>query len=400
MTARAQTPSETADTAIVGGGIVGSAIAYFLTADPGFDGRVVVFERDPTYSVNSTPRSLGGIRQQFSTPENIAIGLFGRDFIRQADDVLAVDGEKPAVNFRENGYLFLAGEETRGILEENTALQREMGADVHFLEPAEIKSRLPELTVDDLSAGALSTSGEGWVDPYALMQAFRKKAISQGAVYVPETVTGLRRDGDRIVELSTDAGRRLSAGNVVNAAGAFAGDLAALAGVDLPVRPRKREILVFECRQDFRHYPLVIDPCGSFFRPEGQHYLCGISPTHDEPDPDTYDLEVDQVPYEERMWPLIAHRMPPFEAVKFTSSWAGLYEVNTLDHNGIVGRHTEVENFYFANGFSGHGVQQSPAVGRAISELLLTGGYRTIDLTRFGYERIRDNVPIAERNVV
>lgn len=390
---------ETADIVIIGGGIIGSAIAYFITGSPDFSGRLVVVERDPTYSRNSTPRSLGGVRQQFSTLENIQIGLFGRDFVRQAHAHLAVDGDAPHVNFRENGYLYMVGEKGRPILRELADLQRSHGADVSFLEPSEISEHYPELNVSDIAAGTLSHSGEGWVDPYALMIGFRKKAIAQGAHYIAESGTGIGRQGNRLTDVTTDAGRRIAAGTVVNAAGPQAGMVAALCDVDLPVRPRKRQVLVFECRQDFSHYPLTISPSGLYFRPEGKHYLVGISPGEGEPDPDTEDLELDQVELEEYFWPLLAERMPPFEAIKFTTGWAGHYEVNTLDHNGIIGPHDEVENFYFANGFSGHGVQQSPAVGRAISELILTGRFQTLDLTRLGYARIRAGDPLRERNV-
>ncbi len=399
MSAVSSPGSETADIVIIGGGVIGSAIAYFITANPAFQGRLVVIERDPAYSSNSTPRSAGGIRQQFSTEENIKIGLFGRDFVRNAQEHLQVEGDAPHVNFRENGYLYLANDRSRDTLIELAEMQRGLGADVQFMENTELAKRYPDLNYDDLAGGTLGLSGEGWVDPYALMIAFRKKAISQGAVYIAESVTGIARSGNRLDAVTTDQGRRVSAGTFINAAGPQAGMVAALCDVDLPVRPRKREILVFECRRDFSHYPLTISPSGLFFRPEGTHFITGISPKDDEPDPDTEDIEINQAPYEERIWPMLAERMPPFEEIKFTTGWAGLYEVNTLDHNGIVGFHDEVENFVFANGFSGHGIQQSPAVGRAISELLLTGAFQTIDLTRLGYARIRNGDPIKERNV-
>ncbi|MBM3597965.1 MAG: FAD-binding oxidoreductase [Alphaproteobacteria bacterium] len=391
--------SASADVVIVGGAGVGSASAYFLTADPGFRGRVVVIERDPTYANCSTARSAGAIRQQFSTPENIRLSMFGFKFLSEIAERLEVDGERADVSFRRNGYLFLATESGRTVLETNHATQRAEGASVALLDAAELKARFPWLNVEGLAAGSLGLANEGWFDPYALLQAFRRKARAQGAIYRHDTAVGLERAGDRIVAVKLASGERLACGTLVNAAGPGAGRVAAMAGIELPVGPRKRFVYVVDCRTPLPGCPLVIDASGVWVRPEGSAYVCGVSPPEDQ-DPECDDFELDYQPFEEVVWPTLAHRIPAFEAIKLQRAWAGHYDYNTVDQNGIIGRHPQVTNFVFANGFSGHGIQQSPATGRAVAELIVHGKFISIDLRRFGYERFAANQPILELNVV
>jgi sarcosine oxidase len=394
--------SEKPDVLVIGGGVIGSAVAYFLTAEPAFDGRVTVVERDPTYATSSTALSVASIRQQFSTPENIRMSLFGAEFFRSAGQHLAVDGEAPDIAFRESGYLFLATEESLPILESNHHTQLDCGAAVALLTPAELRMRFPWLAVDDLAAGSLGLANEGWLDSYALLQAFKQKAISLGVRYLRDEVVGLERQGNRLVAAELASGDRLEFGLAVNAAGPRANRLAAMAGLDLPVRARKRIVHVIDCPQPIADCPLVIDPTGLYFRPEGRNFLSGISPAPDQDpdqDPDSDDLELANDLFA-TIWPLLARRVPAFETLKLVRAWAGHYAYNTLDQNAILGPHPEVENLYFTNGFSGHGLQQSPAVGRAMSELITFGSYRTLDLSRFGYGRIIENKPVPELNVV
>jgi sarcosine oxidase len=394
--------SEKPDVLVIGGGVIGSAVAYFLTAEPAFDGRVTVVERDPTYATSSTALSVASIRQQFSTPENIRMSLFGAEFFRSAGQYLAVDGEAPDIAFRESGYLFLATEESLPILESNHHTQLDCGAAVALLTPAELRMRFPWLAVDDLAAGSLGLANEGWLDSYALLQAFKQKAISLGVRYLRDEVVGLARQGNRLVAAELASGDRLEFGLAVNAAGPRANRLAAMAGLDLPVRARKRIVHVIDCPQPIADCPLVIDPTGLYFRPEGRNFLSGISPAPDQDpdqDPDSDDLELANDLFA-TIWPLLARRVPAFETLKLVRAWAGHYAYNTLDQNAILGPHPEVENLYFTNGFSGHGLQQSPAVGRAMSELITFGSYRTLDLSRFGYGRIIENKPVPELNVV
>lgn len=387
------------DVVIVGGGVIGSSVAYFLANQTAFDGSIVVVERDPSYSACSTTLSAGSVRHQFSTVENIEMSKFGSDFVKRADELLAVDDDVPDLQFVESGYLFLSTEQGLGVLTENVALQRAHGVDVVLLSADELRSRFPWLRCDDLSAGSLGLSGEGWFDPHSLLLAFKKKAQSLGAIFLKDEVVGLTRSGPRISAVGLKSGARLGCATVVNAAGPRAAMLTRMASVDIPVRPRKRFVFVFDCRTPIANCPLLIDPSGVYMRPEGRGYICGVSPPEDN-DPDCLDFDIDYSVFDEIVWPTLARRVPAFEAIKLSNAWAGHYAYNTLDQNAIVGPHGELDNLLLANGFSGHGLQQSPAVGRAISELITFNEFRTLDLSRFGHGRVVRDEPIRELNIV
>ena len=392
--------SRSFDVVIVGGGVVGSAIAFFLADEAGFRGSIAVVEKDPTYGDSSTARSVGGIRQQFSTPENIEISRFGAKFFKSVPERLAVGGESPDISFREAGYLVLATEQGRETLERNHALQHAHGAEAVLLSRRELRRRFPWLRSDDLAAGCLGTRDEGWIDPFSLLMAFKNRARASGVSYVAGEVVAVPRKGRRVQGVRLADGRAFASGSVVDAAGPRAADVAAMAGIDdCPVRSRKRLVFTFECARRIADCPLVVDPCGLYFRPEGDRFVCGASPAPDQ-DPDCTDLRVDAHFFEDVLWPALAHRVPAFDALREGTAWAGHYAVNVKDRNAIVGPHPEVENFYLANGFSGHGLQQAPAVGRAISELIVFGSFRTLDLSRFGYQRFAAGRWIEEQNVI
>ena len=387
------------DVIVAGGGVMGSAIAYFLGADPDFDGTILVVERDPSYADCATTRSWGGIRQQFSIPENVRMSLFAADFVRAAGETLAVEGEAPDLAFRECGYLFLASAAGQAVLRDNVAVQRALGAAVDVLDPPALAARFPWLEVSDIAAGAFGARNEGWIDPSALLHAFRRKARALGATYVADEICAIDRAGAGVAGVRLRAGGRLGCGTLVNAAGPWAGALAALAGIDLPVRPRKRTTFVFDCREPLPPLPLTIDPSGVAVRPEGAQYLAIISPPVDQ-DPDSTDLEPDHGLFEEVIWPVLAARVPAFAAIKATGAWAGHYDYNTFDQNAVLGPHPDLGNFLFCNGFSGHGIQQSPAAGRALAELIVHGRYRTLDLSAFSFDRIPAGRALREANVV
>ncbi|MDF2095554.1 NAD(P)/FAD-dependent oxidoreductase [Aquibaculum arenosum] len=388
------------DVVIVGGGVIGSAAAYFLAASADFTGRVAVVEKDPSYQSGATGRSAGSIRQQFSTPENVAISRFGAAFLKSLPEHLAVDGQTPDPQFQEKGYLFLAGASGLDILRHNHAVQRAGGAQVALLEPAELHERFPWMRIEDLAGGSLGLADEGWFDPFALLQAFRAKARSLGVDYLNDEVVGLELEAGRVQAAKLASGGRLACGWLINAAGIQGSRVAAMAEIDIPVHPRKRNVFVFDCRTPLPHCPLVIDPSGLYFRPEGEGFICGISPGEGEADPDCEDLEVEHALFEERLWPLLAERVPAFEAIKPTGAWAGHYDVNSFDHNAILGPHPEITNFLFANGFSGHGLQQSPAVGRGLMECIVHGGWQSLDLSAFSFARLREGRPLREVAVV
>jgi FAD-dependent oxidoreductase domain-containing protein 1 len=391
--------AERVDVAIIGGGAIGSAIACSLAGEPGFAGSIAVVERDPTYRHASSALSVSSIRQQFSTPINIAISLYGIAFLRQAAGHLAIEGESPPdIALREPGYLFLAGETGRAVLTANHDLQQSLGADVALLEPAALARRFPWLRTDDIAVGCLGLSGEGWFDAYALMQAFRRKARQRGVVYRTAEVVGIERTGRRIAALTLGNGTRLACGIAVNAAGPQAGRVAALAGAWLPVQPRKRCVFVFACRSALPGCPLVIDR-GVYFRPEGGRFIAGVSPPP-ERDPSDPDFAVDVALFDDVIWPALAHRVAAFNQLRVISSWAGHYDVNDFDQNGLIGLHPAYDNFICACGFSGHGMQQAPAVGRGVAELIAHGAYRTLDLAPLALTRLSDNRPLRELIVV
>lgn len=387
------------DVVIVGGAVVGSAVAYFLRAQPDFQGSVLVVEKDFTYANSATARSAASIRHQFSTPENVRMSQFGTHFIRNIGDYLSVDGEAPDVGFHEGGYLFLATDAGRAVLESNHRVQRGLDVDVALLKPGPLQERFPWLYTDDLSAGSLGLSGEGWLDAYGLMRAFRRKAVSLGVEYQQAQVVQVQRAGRSIASVTLSDGSRVGCGMVVNAAGTGARALAHSAGITLPVESRKRSVFYFSSPAPVHQCPLVIDPSGAYFRPEGSGFICGVSPPEDQ-DPECFDFEVQHGLFDTVLWPTLAARVPGFESARVHNAWAGHYDVNTLDHNVILGLHPDVDNLLFANGFSGHGMQQSAAVGRALSELVVFGAYRTLDLSALGWSRVLDKRPLREVNVV
>ena len=394
-------PSERADLVIVGGAIIGSSVATFLAMRPDWAGRIVVVERDPTYRTASTTLSAASIRLQFSTPLNIEISRFGVKLIKELDRWLGIDGAPPQeIDFIEGGYLFLATSSGQSILQANHAIHREHGLQVALLDPDQLRDRFPWLEVDGLAAGSLGLADEGWFDAYALLQAFRRKARSLGVEYVASTVEAVERDGATLLGVRLADGRRIASERVVNAAGPRAAEVAAMAGLDLPVHPRKRNVYHFDCRERLGPTPLVIAPSGVYFRPEGESWIAGYSPRAGEPDPDTLDLEVDRSLFDDFIWPELAAVVPAFESVRLLDAWAGHYEVNTVDHNAVIGPHPELPGFLFANGFSGHGLQQAPAVGRGLAELIASGRYETLDLSPLGYERITRNQPMRELSVL
>jgi FAD-dependent oxidoreductase domain-containing protein 1 len=368
---------------------MGSSIAYHLQSDPNFTGTVSVIERDPTYARASSALSASSIRQQFSTPLNIHLSRYGIGFLRRAPEFLGVD-----LGLREPGYLFLASTAGEAVLRANHVIQKSEGCAVELLEPAALGWRFPWISTEGIVLASHGTENEGWFDGPALMQAFRRKASELGAQYIADEVAGLAPH-----EVTLRSGTRLEARTIVLAAGPWSGEVAALAGIALPVEPRRRSVFVFDVRQPPGPMPLTIDPSGTWFRPEGRFYIGGTTPARGN-DPPGAPLEVQHQEWDDMVWPVLAARVPAFEAAKVVNSWAGYYEYNTFDQNGIVGRHPEIDSLIFATGFSGHGIQQSPAVGRAVAELIVHGNYRTIDLRPFSYERISAGRPIRELNVV
>jgi glycine/D-amino acid oxidase-like deaminating enzyme len=386
---------------IIGGGVIGASIAFHLATDPGFAGAIIVVERYPSYARASSSLSASSIRQQFSTPVNISLSQFGFSFLQRAEKILAVDGEGPRLGLRAPGYLFLASADGAAILRENVALQRAHGADIALLDPADISARFPWLSTEGVAAGALGLSGEGWFDGPALHAAFRRKARALGVVFHAADAVGFDHDGaGKLTAVRLADGTKMPAEIAVIAAGGWSAPIAATIGIELPIRPRRRMVFVVACRERLQNCPLLIEPGGVWMRPEGDRFLCGRSPGDGEADPDEPPLEVDEAMFFDRVWPVLAARIPAFAELKLTASWAGYYDMNLFDSNGVVGRLPGVGEIFVASGFSGHGMQHAPGIGRGMAELIVSGHYRSLDLAALAPDRIVAGEKLVERNVV
>jgi glycine/D-amino acid oxidase-like deaminating enzyme len=389
---------------IVGGAMMGASAAWFLCDNPDFDGSVLVVERDPTYEWCSTAHTNSGIRQQFSSLLNIRISQFGARYIKSFRDRMGGDDRVPEVPFNEIGYLYLAGSEAFAeVLRANREVQRAAGAATELLTPAEIAAEWPFYVTDDLVLGSINRVDEGYWDGATVFDWWRRKSRERGVEYVSGEVVAMTRNaaGDRIESVTLASGAVVACGTMVNCSGPRAARTAAMAGIDLPVEPRKRYSYIFRAETPLsKPLPLTIDPSGIHVRENGGGtYLAGGHTEHD-PAVAPDDFAMDHGFWETEVWPAVAARIPQFEAVKVQAEWAGHYAYNTLDQNAVVGPHPDIPNFLFMNGFSGHGLQQSPAMGRGIAEWIAYGEYRSLDLSPFHYDRIRKREPYLESAVI
>jgi glycine/D-amino acid oxidase-like deaminating enzyme len=391
------------DVVIIGGAMYGSSVAWFLARNPDFDGSILVVERDPTYEFTSTSHTNSCIRQQFSNEINVRISQFGAEFIKNFRSFMSDDPRVPEVVLQSFGYLYLADTEAfAATLRDSQAVQAACGAGTKIMSADEIKRDYPFYNVDDIVAGSHNLVDEGYFDGNTLFDWWKRSARERGAEYVTNEVVAMARNtaGDRVESVTLKSGDVVSCGTVVNASGPRAVLTARMAGIEIPVEPRKRYTFIFDAETPLdRDLPLTIDPSGVHMRTDGAYYLAGCPPD-DDPAVDYDDFVQDHSIWEEKAWPVIATRIPQFEAIKLVNSWAGHYAFNTFDQNAILGPHTEVGNFIFVNGFSGHGFQQSPAMGRGTSELITYGEYRTLDLTPFDYARIVEYRPFIEKAVI
>ena len=392
------------DVVIIGGAIMGSSTAWWLTEDTGFKGRVLVVERDPTYAQAATTLSFSCIRQQFSTELNIKVSQFGAAFVQSLRHRMGGDPRVPDLKIQNFGYLYLADtDDFAATLRANQALQAAAGAGTRLLTPDQIAAEFPFFSVDDLVLGSLNTLDEGYFDGSTVFDWFQRKAVEAGVEYVAGEVAGidLAPGGGQVTGVRLASGRRVGCGFVVNASGTRGAKMAAMAGITLPVEPRKRFNWVLQAERPLdRPLPLTIDPSGVFVREVGGGtYMAGGHADHD-PEVGLDDFAMDQGLWMDKIWPAIATRIPAFEAVKLISEWAGQYDFNTLDQNAVTGPHPQVTNFMFLNGFSGHGLQQSPAMGRGTAEWIVHGGYRTLDLSPFHYDRVMAGRAIVEGAII
>ncbi|KQV50376.1 FAD-dependent oxidoreductase [Pelomonas sp. Root1217] len=380
---------------VIGGGVMGAATACFLARDHG--AAVTVLERDPSYARASSSLSLSSIRQQFSQPVNMALSRWSIEFLRRAADELATADDRPAIGLVEPGYLYLATAAGATALREGHALQRAQDVDVALLSPDELAVRFPWLAVDDLALGSLGLSGEGWFDGPALHRAFRRKAKACGVRFVEAEAANFETQGDRVTGVSCRDGSRIGGDAFVITAGAWSAPLGAALGFTLPVSAKKRDVFVLETPAALPGCPLVIDPSGFWFRTEGSLILAGGPPRGDDVDDAPLD-GIDHGLFDEQLWPTLAARVPALEALRVRSAWAGYYEMNAFDHNGLAGRLPGYANAFTACGFSGHGMQQSPAVGHSMARLI--AGLEAPLIEALTPQRLLDGQRLIEANVI
>ena len=379
---------------------MGASVAWWLTKlSPGL--RICVIERDPTYAKAATALSLASIRSQFSNPVNVEISRFGVQFLREFGARLHLDAGQGDLGLKENGYLFLGGApESPDVMTDLAEMQRSLGAATQVLTPGEVAAKWPWMQTADLTAGSFGPRDEGWFDNMGLLGGFRTAARRAGVEFMHDTATGLQMDGDRVSGVRLASGAVMGCGVVVNCAGTRSATVMGWAGVGLPVEPRKRTVFVIDA-PNARHpeAPLIIDHQGYYMRPEQGGWITATVPQDDGPcDPD--DFEPDAHLFEEVIWPMLYQRSEGFDAVKVRRLWVGHYDYNTLDQNAVLGAVPGRANLYLAAGFSGHGLQQSPAVGRGLAELVVEGGYRSLDLSELGMARVLAGRPFLERAIV
>ena len=400
-----QSPQKTRyDVIIVGGAIMGSSAAWFLSDDPDFDGSVLVVEKDPSYEFASTTHTNSCMRQQFSEELNVRISQFAADFVTNLPRYMGNDDRVPDLKVHNFGYMYLADNNGfADVLRANQATQVAAGAGTHLMTPDQIKAAYPFYNVDDIVLGSINTVNEGFWDGSAVFDWWRRSARERGVEYIQNEVVAITKNpaGTRVESVTLKSGDVIACGTLLNASGPRAIETAKMAGLTIPVEPRKRFSWVFSAEQPLdRDLPLTIDPSGVHVRENGGGtYQCGA---HSEIDPAVAydDFQIDHAMWQDHVWPILATRIPQFEAIKVQSEWAGHYAYNTFDQNAIMGPHTKVENFYFLNGFSGHGLQQSPAMGRGTAELMVHGAYKTLDLSPFNFDRIAANRPIIEKAII
>lgn len=389
------------DIIIVGGAMYGSSVAWWVARNPDFDGSILVIERDMSYEFSSTSHTNSCIRQQFSNPTNIQISQFGAEFIQNFRSYFDGDERVPNIPIQSYGYMYLADNaEFAATLKESQEIQNKLGAATKHMSGAEIKADYPFYNMDDIVAGNHNLINEGYFDGGTVFDWWRKSAREKGVEYIENEVVAIDVADNQVTGVTLKSGEVVKCGQLVNASGPRAVETAKMAGLELPVEPRRRYTFIFDAEQPLdRDLPLTIDPTGVHFRTDGKYYLAGCPPDED-PGVDYDDFHFDHGIWENKLWPIIANRIPQFEAIKVINSWVGHYAFNTFDQNAVVGRHHQVTNFMFVNGFSGHGLQQSMALGRGVAENLIYNEYRSIDLSPFSHQRIVDKKPFVEKAVI
>jgi len=384
------------DVVIIGGALMGCSTAYhLLQREPTM--RICIIEKDSTYQWSASERSNAGVRILFSQDENLRMSQYGHEFYGDFADRTSINGEPGHLDFYRHGYLFIANnDEQAGDMEANHRFQIDHGCEVELLDGDGVNDRFPSLETSDVTRAVFSPN-DGWMDSHGALMGLRKKVRSLGAQFIEAQVAGIDVEGKLAKSVKTSDGQRFTGDYIINTTGAWAAEVCDLVGMKIPVIPLPRMVYYFETREEIEQLAFTRDGFGVGFRPEGKGFISGIT---------NYSLggefcfDVDHARFDHEIWPGLANRVPKFEAIRMVNAWVGHYAQNTFDGNMIIGPYIgELENFLIATGFSGHGLQHAPAVGRGLSELILDGRFTSIDLSRLTYQRVLDNAPYPERGV-
>lgn len=395
-------PEKTAyDVAIIGGATSGAAISFFLSSNPDFKGSILVIERDASLRESATRASNYCVRQQFATEINIKIAQYAAEFIKNFKSIVGTE-DAPELGIRNFGYLYLASDEKFAeTLREDQELQAACGAGSKIISTNDVQARYPFYNLDDIILGCLNTQDEGEFDGWTIFQHLRRTAIARGVEYIENEVVGMDTGSDTVESILLKSGQKIRVGKVVNAAGTRSGFVSSMAGIALPLEARQRYTYIFSGEHALdQDLPLTIDPSGVHFRQCGKNYLVGAPPIGPETGVDVGDFDFRGDLWNEKLKPVIEHRLPAVGKPEVIEKWVGHYDFNVFDHNAIIGPHSTIKNFLFCCGFSGHGSQQAPACGRAVSELITYGTFKTLDLSPLFYDRIAKNQPLVERAVI
>ena len=390
--------TETADLVIVGGGVVGSSAAWHLRQD-GFTGRIVVIERDSTYRRASSFLAMGGIRQQFCTAVTVQMVQFSVRLWKVFDQQLGTPDARPRAWFRQRGYLFLADAASAASLMKRYEEERRAGAHVQMLSVQELRDRLPDAMLDDIVFGVLGPE-DGYANPREVLSGFRRAADVSVVEYRADEVVGVTRQGSRVSGVELASGTHIATPVVVNAAGAWAGRLAALAELQVPVVPMRQVLFRCVLPQTWPYrFPMLIDPGGVHWRHDDpveptdrDAIILAYTNWNEQPGE---NFAADEMRWARDFYPAMVRRVPALATVTAVTSWAGLYEM-TPDHNPVLGFHPALDGLIFANGFSGHGLMMSPATGQIVSELVRLGRSETFDIGIFAPDRFERGMLIHD----
>ena len=388
--------TDTIDIIIIGGGIMGSATAYsLLLADDRL--KVLVIEKDPSYTHASTTLSMSNARIQFSLKQNVMISRYALETLERFEEDMAVGDKNPRIGFKREGNLFIVDEMGLESAKSAIQLQKDLGCDILWQTPEEIATQYPLYNMNGYVGGSFGPQ-DGYFDAYATLMGYKAKAIAMGARYMEDDAIKIHVTNKRVDGVDLISGNTLRSGVVINCAGAWAAQIAKTAGVGLPVEPVKRQVFVLDTTvKPEQPLPLTVLPSGLYFRTEtGGHILLGKSMDED---PVGFNFSWDEKRFYEILWPELAEFVPAFDTLKLIRGWAGLYAVNRMDSNAILGEWPEINGLFLANGFSGHGLQQAPAVGRYLSEVIIEKE-PVLDLSVFSPQRILENKPLTEMGLV